>query len=272
MLNPIFERFAEASPITVMLRATLEKIFSAELLDEIFEATRKKQYTQELLFSTVVGIMSLVVCNIRPSISAAYKAFEKEIGVSRVALYSKINGIEPQVSQALVRYSSHQLAPIVEELGGKQPEILPGYRIKIIDGNNLATTEHRLSVLRNGVHGQGKVDAGISNYYLVEEIQSTYTGMMIAIPEPEWKFVSTLNLSTFVELLKQLAAQVDLKRFTSSPRGPKKPQPQRPREPHRPHVSTARLLALKQPSHQASIQPEPQSNVVEIPATQKVQS
>ncbi|MEH2054466.1 hypothetical protein [Nostoc sp.] len=42
-LSPIFERFAEASPITVMLRATLERIFSAEQLDEIFEATREKQ-------------------------------------------------------------------------------------------------------------------------------------------------------------------------------------------------------------------------------------
>jgi hypothetical protein len=100
MLSSIFERFIEASPVTVMLRATLERIFSAEKLDELFEATRKKQYTQELLFSTVVGIMSLVVCNIRPSISAAIKAFEKQIGVSRVAFYSKINGIEPQVSQA----------------------------------------------------------------------------------------------------------------------------------------------------------------------------
>ncbi len=69
--------------------------------------------------------------------------------MSRVAFYSKINGIEPQVSQALVRYSSHKLAPLVEELGGKQPEILSGYRIKIIDGNNLAAMEHRLSVLRN---------------------------------------------------------------------------------------------------------------------------
>ncbi|MEH1771180.1 MAG: hypothetical protein V7L30_33185 [Nostoc sp.] len=53
------------------------------------------------------------------------------------------------VSQALVRYSSKELAPIIEELGGKQPSILPGYRIKIIDGNNLAATEHRLSVLRD---------------------------------------------------------------------------------------------------------------------------
>jgi len=49
--------------------------------------------------------------------------------------------------------------------------------------------------------------------------------MMIAIPAQEWQFLSTLNLSTFVELLKQLAAQVDLKRFASSLRGPKKRQP-----------------------------------------------
>lgn len=48
-----------------------------------------------------------------------------------------------------MRYSSSQLAPIVEELGGKQPQILPGYRIKVVDGNSLGATEHRLSVLQS---------------------------------------------------------------------------------------------------------------------------
>lgn len=132
-----------------------------------------------------------------------------------------------------------------------------------------------LSVIKaalRSVHGHGKVDAGISNYYLVEEIQSTYTGMMIAIPEPEWQFLSTLSLSTFVELLKQWAAQVDLKRFVSSPKGPKKPQPQRPREPHRPHVSTARLLAQKQRSKKASTLEKPPINAVVTPAPQSLQS
>ena len=66
-----------------MLRATLESVLSAEQLDALFEAKRERQYTQELLFSKVVSIMSLVVCNIRPSVSAALKAFEKNIGVSR---------------------------------------------------------------------------------------------------------------------------------------------------------------------------------------------
>ena len=75
-----------------------------------------------------------------------------------------------------------------------------------------------LSVIKaalRSVHGQGKIDAGISNYYLVEENQSTYTGMMIAIPDVKWQFIPTLSLPVFVELLKQWAAQVNLKRFAS---------------------------------------------------------
>ncbi len=131
-----------------MLRATMERIFSAEHLDAVFDATAQRQYTRELLFSTVVSILSLVVCNIRPSVSAAYKAFEKQIGASRVAFYSKLNGIEPQVSQALVRSAANELEPLVRELDGQLPPLLPGYRVKIVDGNSIAATEHRLEVLR----------------------------------------------------------------------------------------------------------------------------
>jgi hypothetical protein len=126
----------------------MERVFAPERLDELFEKKALKQYTRELLFSTVVNMMSLVVCNIRPSLSAAYKAFAKQVGVSKVSFYSKINGIEPQVSQALVRYSASELAPIIETLGGQTQELLPGYRVKILDGNNLGATEHRIEVLR----------------------------------------------------------------------------------------------------------------------------
>jgi hypothetical protein len=127
----------------------MERIFSARNLDTLFDATAQRQYTRELLFSTVVSILSLVVCNIRPSVSTAIKAFEKQIGVSRVAFYSKLNGMEPCVSQELVRYSARELAPLVRELGGELPELLPGHQVKIIDGNSIAATEHRLEVLRS---------------------------------------------------------------------------------------------------------------------------
>lgn len=91
-----------------MMQAGMERIFAPEKLDKLFEEKAQQQYTRELLFSTVVGVMGLVVCGIRPSVSAAHKAMEKQIGVSRVALYSKLNGIETRVSQALVRYSASQ--------------------------------------------------------------------------------------------------------------------------------------------------------------------
>ena len=37
---------------------------------------------------------------------------------------------------------------MIRELGGALPDLLPGYRVKILDGNCLAKTEHRLGELR----------------------------------------------------------------------------------------------------------------------------
>ncbi len=93
MIGAIFEQFIEASPVSVMVRALMERIFCADNLDELFEENAEKQYTRELLFSSVVGLMSLVVSGIHPSVNAAYKALEKQIGVSKPALYGKLNGL-----------------------------------------------------------------------------------------------------------------------------------------------------------------------------------
>ena len=149
MLNAIFERFVENIPLTVMVWSILERIFAPAALDAWFEETAEKQYTRELLFSTVVSLMSLVVMGSYPSVNAAYKGFEKVIGVSKVALYAKINGMEPKVVQGSVRHTSEQLLGIQLEFSGANVPILPGYEIRIIDGNHIAGTEHRLQVLRS---------------------------------------------------------------------------------------------------------------------------
>ncbi len=52
-----------------------------------------------------------------------------EIGVSKTAVYDKLNRLEPNVSQALVRYSAREMTTIIEQVGGQMPELLPGYRI-----------------------------------------------------------------------------------------------------------------------------------------------
>lgn len=149
MISAIFERFVENTPMTVMVRAMMERIFAPHLLDQVFEETAEHQYQRELLFSTVVGLMSLVVCGMYPSLHAAYKGFEKVVGVSKVALYDKVNGLEPKLSQALVRYSSEHLFAIQQEFPAAITPLLSGYEVRIVDGNHIAGTEHRLKVLRN---------------------------------------------------------------------------------------------------------------------------
>jgi hypothetical protein len=444
MISAIFERFVEDTPVTVMVRAIMERIFAPEKLEQLFKDNAESQYTKELLFSNLVGLMGLVVCGIHPSVHAAYKALEKVIGVSKVALYAKINGQETKISQALVRYSSTELLAVREEFAEANQVILAGYEVRILDGNHIGGTEHRLGVLRSEsaaalpaqalavldpqrelvvdvfleenphaqersmlpqvlemiregqlwiadrnfcthdclsqidkrkaffvvrehlnigwteltslneqgvnqsgtvleqkvqlnsglivrrivirlekptrhqdrevwlltnlpeaasalivsdlylerwqvekmfqvitdvfsceiktlgypkaalfvfcmaivafnilsvvrgamkeIHGAGKIEAGLSNYYMVEEIQSNFRGMKVAIPDEEWEPFAQMSVMEFAEYLKELAGKVNLKRVSSSPRGEKKPVKKKPYDRKHPHMATFKLL------------------------------
>jgi hypothetical protein len=167
MISAIFEQFIQETPVTVMVRGIMERIFEPTALNGLFERYAVKQYTRELLFSDVVSLMSLVlkdtashiVSGIHPSVSAAYKALEKTMGVTcgsslcRPALYGKLNGMELGISQALVRYSASNLQPVISELKVQTTQLLFGYDLRIADGNHLGATEHRLKVLRDNLSG-----------------------------------------------------------------------------------------------------------------------
>lgn len=148
MLNAVFDRFVDQSPVTVMVGGLLERVMTPEKLDAWFEQTAEEQYTRTLLFSTVFDLMSQVVCGIRPSLHAAYQANVAEVGVSIKSVYNKLNSLEAPTSSALVGYSATCLDPIVSQMGGTLPPAVPGYRLKIVDGNCLSATQHRLSELR----------------------------------------------------------------------------------------------------------------------------
>lgn len=424
----------------------MERSFGKEQLDKLFEETAEEQYTKTLLFSNVVGLMSLVVCGMYPSVGAAYQAYKKVVGVSKVALYDKINGLEPKVAQALVRYSSEQVSEIKREFRQGNQSILAGYEVRIVDGNHIGGTEHRLKVLREEsagalpgqaiavldpqrelvvdvfpledahaqersmfpliletvkagqawiadrnfctkdfltgiserggyfivrehlnlkwteitarqavgkndsgtifeqqvkldsgicvrritiqlekqtrhgdwqvtvltnlpevsalvvselylerwqiekmfqvitdtfncelktlgypkaalfvfcmalvafnilstvksalkeVHGAEKIDAELSSYYVVEEVQSTFRGMEVAIESEVWTYFSEMTVTTFADILRTWATKVNLKRFLKSPRGVKKPQKKKTYDPKHPHLSTFRLLSAQ---------------------------
>ena len=148
MLGEIFQGFVEESPISVMVRGTLERMLGAEALDAWYEQAADKQYTRKLLFSTVFDLMHQVVFCIKPSLHAAYQGRKGGVGASIVAVYDKLQGIETTTSAELVRYSARALAPAVEQLQGAREPWLAGYPIKIIDGNCIEATEHRLKPLR----------------------------------------------------------------------------------------------------------------------------
>jgi IS4 transposase len=148
MLGKVFQRFVEKSPVAVMVGSVLERVLNPELLNELFDCTAERQYTRDLLFSTVFDLMSQVVCGQHPSLHAAYQASLQEISVSLTAVYNKLNGLEPAIPAALVRYTAQELAPVITELGGERTAVVRGYRTKIVDGNGLAATDHRLKELR----------------------------------------------------------------------------------------------------------------------------
>jgi len=148
MLNPIFEKFVEKSPVSVIARGTMERVLNPEQLDQWFDQTAQEQYTKDLLFSSVFDIMTQVVSGSRHTVHAAYQASKEQIGVSVASVYNKLNGLELNTSAELVRYAAGAVTPIIEGLKGTHRSPLPGYRVKLLDGNCIEASEHRIAELR----------------------------------------------------------------------------------------------------------------------------
>ncbi|MCL6485895.1 MAG: IS4/IS5 family transposase, partial [Janthinobacterium lividum] len=147
--SAILQRFMQKFPIPVMIRILLERLLTADRLNACFAKASNKQYTRELLFSSVFELMSLVVFKAFPSLNAAYQAGREQIGVSLVSVYNKLNGLDIAVAALLVRETAQDMASIISQVKGECAPLLPGYRVKMVDGNCLAATHRRLKVLRN---------------------------------------------------------------------------------------------------------------------------
>ena len=103
MLGEVFERFVEKSPISVMVRASLERVLGADRLDLWYERTTQKQYTRDLLFSSVYDMMNQVVFCVQPSVRAASQAHQDDRATSLGSVYNKLNNLETHTAAELVR-------------------------------------------------------------------------------------------------------------------------------------------------------------------------
>lgn len=149
VLDHIAKQFLTKTPFAFLSRVLFERALPDSLIDELFEQHSSLQYTRELLFSSVVDLLSDVVCRGARSVGSAYAQRERTapVPVSVTSVYNKLNHIEPAVSAALVSTSARQLAPLIQLLREQEP-LIPGVRCKIVDGNHFSATERRLKVHR----------------------------------------------------------------------------------------------------------------------------
>ena len=148
LLAPMFDNFVDQKPYCVMARAALERMLAATRLDELFRKHATVQYERELLFSQLIEVMARVVTRVDRSVLRAVEALRDVLPVTDEAIYQKLRGVETPVSQALVRDSFREAAAILDKLNVADPSWVRGLRVKILDGNHLAATEHRIKELR----------------------------------------------------------------------------------------------------------------------------
>jgi hypothetical protein len=117
-----------------------------------------------------------------------------------------------------------------------------GFCLALVAYNVLAVV---FAALRSA-HGEATVEHEVSLYYSANEIATTYPGMMIAIPEPEWAVFYAMRPADVAAILLELAQRVRLQAFRKSSKSPQKSRCKRPGTPKKGHVATAKLLISRQ--------------------------
>ncbi len=161
LLGEAFKPFIRRSPVAVLVNGIMERVFDEDKLEALFRVHAVLQYTKELTFAQCLHAMSDVVFQRSSSVGAWYKTHQDEVPVTRQALYDKLKHTDLPVPVALVQYAGRELLASLHALKVRPRSRLPGYRLRILDGNHLAGTEHRIGELRvhraAGLPGQALV-------------------------------------------------------------------------------------------------------------------
>ncbi|MDY3556357.1 transposase [Gemmata sp. JC717] len=138
--------------MAVAVRGAFEYALDPTHLDALFVRIAGDRDDRELLFSTGVDRMANVVCRVKPSAHAAYPA-DDHLPVSVAAVYARLARVPTAAGRELVRHTAARLGPVIRAMGGSAPDPLPGYRVKVLDGNHVCKTQRRLKPLRDVVAG-----------------------------------------------------------------------------------------------------------------------
>jgi hypothetical protein len=149
VLPAILDPFAEGAAPAVMTRLALDWMVERACLGLILEEVSEGQYDREFLLAHFVEVMADVSSGFRTSARAAFLKRQLNQIASISAFYRKLNRMEPAVPAAIVRQTATQARELIVAAGGLLPEPIEGYNARILDGNVLTGTEHRIAELRS---------------------------------------------------------------------------------------------------------------------------
>jgi hypothetical protein len=149
VLPAILDPFAQGAAPAVMTRLALDWMIEQSSLGLILEEVAQGQYNREFLLAHFVEVMADVASGFRVSPRAAFLKRQLDEVASSSAFYRKLNRMEPAVPAAIVRQTAARARELIVASGGLLPEPIEGYNARIIDGNVLTGTEHRITELRS---------------------------------------------------------------------------------------------------------------------------
>jgi Transposase DDE domain len=148
MMSPLLAKFAQRAPFAVQAKLVLDYLLPAAHVNRLFDEHRGTQYTKRLFFADVVNIMASVVLRFAPSVHASYQQLKPTLKASYQAVYDKLRHIALPLSESVVTFSFQRAHDILKAIGQGERSWLPGYKVRLLDGNLLSATESRLGVLR----------------------------------------------------------------------------------------------------------------------------
>jgi len=149
VVPPELKRFVEDAPAAVMTRIAVDRMIEGTSIDLILDEVSEEQYNREFMLGHFVHVMSDVTCGFRESIRQAFLKRDLEQVASISAFYRKLARMEPAVPAAVVRETALRARELITAADGLKPEPVPGYAARILDGNILTGTEHRITELRS---------------------------------------------------------------------------------------------------------------------------
>jgi hypothetical protein len=203
ILPAILDPFIEGAPAAVMIRLALDWIIEGTPLDRILQEVADGQFEREFTLQHFVEVLLDVACGFRPTPRAAFLRRGLEQVASISAFYRKLGRMELAVTEEVVRRTAARAWQLIDAGGGTLPEPIPGYPARIIDGNVLSGTEHRIEPLRTtgsaGLPGRSlaiyePATGLITDLILAEDAHTQERALLDRIPiEPGSLYIADRN-------------------------------------------------------------------------------